>query len=42
MILGDNSAGHCFVLRGIISENFFKYIYLNCETENARHRQNVC
>ena len=28
IIQGDNSAGHCFVLRNLIPMNFFKYVMI--------------
>ena len=41
-IQGDNSAGHCFCLKGFNSNERFQIISRDYETENVQHRQNFC
>ena len=40
IIIGDNSAGHCFLLRDLIPANELFQIIHDCGTENVHHRQN--
>ena len=43
IILGDNTAGHCFVLRTIIvTRSFIVTIGYDCVTENACHKPKFC
>ena len=39
IIIGDNPAGHCFLLRDLMPINFFQKVH-DCEAENVHHRQN--
>ena len=38
--IGDNPAGHCFLLRCLIPVNFYQIIH-DFETKNGHHRQNL-
>ena len=41
IIIGDNPAGHCFLLRYIFNSNELFQIIHDCETKNVHHRQNL-